>query len=534
MEMMEQQTIKKVALYARVSTEEQTKNFSIPSQKELIRNSIKQNDWELYDEYIDNGFSGTTMNRPQVSRLLEDAKAKKFDLILVYRIDRFARSTKDLLNVTASLQDLGIGIKSVTEPFDTATSTGKLMLSVFGSFAEFERNSIVERSKLGKIRRLKEGYYAGSARPKFGYDYDRKTKKLKINSKEADIVRLIYGKYNEPDGSILKVARFLRAMGHKTKFGNEWETDRVNPILRDHTYTGIWYGNMTTRTRSVKKPEDEWVPVKVPRIINEDLFKRTQVLLDERKIMAKRNAKHQYLLSGLLWCKDCGSKLSGVTDNNSSVKNGKTYGPYTKQYYRCVSYALNRLKETKTCHMRWIRADRLEEVVWGKIEEVICDPHLVEKMVQKHCKETKRLNPQDELNRLQSELRKIDKQEKRILEVFQEGIISKTLLKSQLDDIHQKRKILGDESSEIQSQMRSRGKIKGRLEEFSKFLAELRDAVKKLDFEKKKQLLRLLKTKITVGVDGGVDIECTVPVELPEKPHSPAIAWETPVPFPYG
>ena len=523
---MEQGTIKKTAIYLRVSTEEQTHNFSISSQKDLLLNHIKQNDLELSDQYVDDGYSGTTMERPQLKRLLEDAKAKKFDLVLVYRVDRFFRSNKDLLTVTSLLQELGIAIKSISEPFDTVTSEGKLMLSVLGSFAEFERNSIVERSKHVKLRRLKEGYYAG-CRPKFGYDYDRETKKLTVNQKEAEIVRLIFKRYSEPDGSILKVTRDLRAMGHKTKFGNEWETDRVNAILRDETYTGIWYGNKNS-SKGGKKPRDEWIRMEVPRVISKDIFKRTQHLLDQRKILAKRNTKHEYLLSGLMRCGDCGSKLSGVTDNNNSLKNGKKYGPYTRQYYRCVSYALNRIEPRKTCRLRWIEGEELEEIVWGKIEQIISNPYLVGKMIQAQYKETKGSGLNGELSRLQGEIRKVQKQEKRILGVFQEGIISKSQLKGQLDDITEKKGTLADKIAETEGRIRNKEQVKDKVAEFSEFLSELKDKVKRLDLEKKKQILNLLKVRIAIGVDGGVDIECTIPVELPRNSQSPAIAWETP------
>lgn len=181
----------KCALYARVSTVEQANKYSIPAQLDLLRNFAGMNNHEIFKEYVDDGASGTTSDRPQLKELLNDAERGWFETILVYRIDRFFRNTRELLKTVDELKEMGISFKSVTEPFDTSDSVGKFMLSVLGSMAQLKRDTFMERAKMGILRSVKEGQYMGSV-PLYGYEYNRQTKKLEIDPKESTVVKLIF------------------------------------------------------------------------------------------------------------------------------------------------------------------------------------------------------------------------------------------------------------------------------------------------------------------------------------------------------
>ena len=135
-----------VAIYIRVSTEDQAKEgYSLEVQRENLESFAEREGLEIFKVYQDDGISGYTTERPALKQLLKDAKQKKFNLVSVYKIDRFSRNLKDMLNLVDELSSYGVGFKSATEPFDTTTSAGKLMLQQLGSFAEFERNRIAER-----------------------------------------------------------------------------------------------------------------------------------------------------------------------------------------------------------------------------------------------------------------------------------------------------------------------------------------------------------------------------------------------------
>lgn len=154
----------KVALYTRVSTEDQAREgFSLEVQQTYLLQYAKNFGWEVFcsmsgrDVYMDDGYSGGNMDRPAMQRLLFDARSKRFDMVLVYKQDRLSRKLKDLLAILEEFESLGIGYKSATEPFDTTTSAGKLMFQQLGSFAEFERNRIAERVFPGMMKGVQQG-----------------------------------------------------------------------------------------------------------------------------------------------------------------------------------------------------------------------------------------------------------------------------------------------------------------------------------------------------------------------------------------
>ena len=133
----------KLAIYTRVSTEDQAREgYSLDVQREYLESFAKPEGYEVFRVYCDDGTSAYSTRRPALQQLLADAKAKKFELVVVYKIDRFSRNLKDLLILVDELSSYGVGFKSATEPFDSTTSAGKLMFQQLGSFAEFEESRI--------------------------------------------------------------------------------------------------------------------------------------------------------------------------------------------------------------------------------------------------------------------------------------------------------------------------------------------------------------------------------------------------------
>ena len=148
----------KIAIYIRVSTEDQAREgYSLEVQREYLEAFAKRDGLEVYKVYCDDGVSAYSTRRPALQELLADARAKQFELVIAYKLDRFSRNLKDLLNLVDELSTYGVAFKSATEPFDTSTSAGRLMFQQLGSFAEFERNRIAERVVPGMMRSAKQG-----------------------------------------------------------------------------------------------------------------------------------------------------------------------------------------------------------------------------------------------------------------------------------------------------------------------------------------------------------------------------------------
>jgi len=159
----------RITIYIRVSTEDQAREgsqqiclckskrwdkYSLEVQREYLESFAKREGFEVFKVYCDDGISAYSTRRPALQALLADAKAKRFKLVVVYKIDRFSRNLKDLLMLVDELSSYGVGFKSATEPFDTTTSAGKLMFQQLGSFAEFERNRLAERVFSGVMKEM--------------------------------------------------------------------------------------------------------------------------------------------------------------------------------------------------------------------------------------------------------------------------------------------------------------------------------------------------------------------------------------------
>lgn len=185
-----------IALYARVSTDEQAEHgFSIDSQKDRLEAYCKSQAWEDYRFYVDDGYTGTNTDRPALQLMLTHIKEGKIQTVVVFKLDRLSRKQKDVLQLLEDqFEKNKVAFKSVTEYFDTASPLGKVFLGILAAFAQFERDTIVERVTNAMVTRTKKGLWNGGP-PPFGYRYDIELKKLLIHPEEAEIVREVFKKF---------------------------------------------------------------------------------------------------------------------------------------------------------------------------------------------------------------------------------------------------------------------------------------------------------------------------------------------------
>ena len=185
------------AAYCRKSIEERADEAfgSIENQHESILNFIashKHEGWiPLTEKYDDNGFTGSNANRPSLQRLLNDIKEGRVNMVIVYKLDRLSRSLVDFVQLLKFFDEHGVAFASVTQPIDTSTSTGKLMLHILSSFAEFERELISERTRDKMCAARKRGKWTGGVAP-LGYRVDKENKKLIIDPESSKVVKEIF------------------------------------------------------------------------------------------------------------------------------------------------------------------------------------------------------------------------------------------------------------------------------------------------------------------------------------------------------
>lgn len=193
----------KCAIYVRVSTQDQAQHgFSLNAQEDALKNYAKALGYEIYKIYRDEGKSAKDMKRPKMMALLDDAEAKKFQAIFIYKLDRFSRSLKDLILTIDKLKEWGIDFVSLQDKIETASASGKLMFHIISAFAEFERNIIGDRTKFGMERRAKEGGFIAKA-PR---GYKLVNKELIIDPEKAEEIKTIFKDFLESNESLNKLA----------------------------------------------------------------------------------------------------------------------------------------------------------------------------------------------------------------------------------------------------------------------------------------------------------------------------------------
>lgn len=382
----------KVALYTRVSTEDQAREgFSLEVQKNFLLQYAKSFGWEVFcsipgkEIYQDDGYSGYITDRPAFQRLLFDARNKKFDLLMVYKQDRLSRKLKNLLEILEELDSLGIGFKSATEPFDTTSSAGKFSLQMLGSCAEFERNRLIERVFPGMIMGVKKGHWQGARYAPYGYRYNKLIKKLEVYPEEAKIVKEIFSMYRDGK-STSQIAAHYYELGLPSRQGGKFYTKFISDMLKNKMYLGtiVWnkrHYDTTHKTHNGEGKGYKYVnnePSKIIEtpnchepIISQGEFDEVQALLKRNRTNAIVRFKNNvYHLSGILRCNECGMAFRGYT----ATVNHRTR--QRRPWYRCASKEAYYIK----CNNKSVTADAINKQVWEIIDVICRNIHVLEEL----------------------------------------------------------------------------------------------------------------------------------------------------------
>jgi site-specific DNA recombinase len=309
--------VRRIAVYLRRSTDDEHQPFSISAQEAALLNYIaSQSGWTLVAKYSDDA-SGATTGRPDLQRALQAARAGRFDVLLVVRVDRFSRRLSDLLALLAELDDAGVAFVSATEPFDTSTSIGRMLVQLLGVFAEFERETIIDRVTKGMAAKAAKGKWPGGTRP-YGYWIDRDTHKLVPYPEEAPHLREIFRLYADERLGTRGIAAELNRRGVRNRTGKPWSGHTVARILANPAYAGdIAHG-------------DVYVEDAHEALIDRQTWQHAASIAAERADPQTQRAASNggYDLTGKITCPGCGHKYIGT----SATGRSRTY-----RYYTCFS-----------------------------------------------------------------------------------------------------------------------------------------------------------------------------------------------------
>ncbi|RKF23872.1 recombinase family protein [Micromonospora globbae] len=331
----------RVCLYVRRSTDDEHQPFSLLAQRAALDKYVKAHPgWVIVCEFEDDA-SGATTDRPGLKKALDAAKAGMYDVLLVYRLDRFSRSVADLLDLIKVLEAANVRFSSATEPIDTGGPFGRMMLQLLAVFAEFERNIIIDRVKSGMTAKASKGQWAGGTRP-YGYHVDPDTQRLVPHPDEAPILRDIFRLYTRDRHGTRAIATELNARGVPNRTGKKWSGHTINRILDNPAYVGdIAY-------------RDILVPDAHEALIDRDTFRRAQEIAAARGDVQTQRAMSDsdYYLTRLLTCPQCGQRYIGT----SAKGRTRRY-----RYYTC--FTRTRYGKHATCTAPRLPADDLDRMI---------------------------------------------------------------------------------------------------------------------------------------------------------------------------
>ena len=364
--------------YARFSTDGQREE-SIEAQVRAIKGFAEHNGYALQRVYSDRGISGTTDNRPQFLKMIDDAKKGGIDAIIVHKLDRFARNRADSAIYRQELSKHNIKLISVLENFDDSPES-IILQSVIEGYNEYYSKNLRREVMKGLMENARTCRHTGG-KPCLGYDVNKDTLKYVINPFEAEAVKLIFKMYLEGSGYGQIIAE-LNKRGYKTKHGSNFGKNSLYEILRNEKYSGVYTYNKSVSpdengkfNRHKSKDDRDIIRIDggVPQIISKEDFKRAQLKMSERKHKtASFKAKQEYLLSGKIVCGECGSTYAG---NSRKPRAGKPL---------YISYNCVKKNGAVSCKNPGIKRDDIELLVLKRLSETVFDEKLLPSLLDKY------------------------------------------------------------------------------------------------------------------------------------------------------
>jgi site-specific DNA recombinase len=377
----------KVAGYARVSTQAQAIEGTSPEeQKRVITEESARKGLELVHFYTDYGVSGKNSDRPGLKQLIQDAKDKKFGIVMFTKLDRLGRNLRDINNIYYELNEQnGIEIISIEQPeVNTKGLYGKLLISLLGAFAEFEHSMIRERTQNGRMAAWQDNKSMMGSLP-LGYRLDKEKKQIVTDNDQAAIYESMVSMYLDERLSMMDLANKLNQRGVKSpgRYGNKWNHVTVSKILKNEAYMGkkvynkVNFELRTTKSSNnqyyartkIQKKEEQWISKKFPSLITEDRFNQVQTLMQSKVKRPKRKYKgmegHFLLDNNLVYCGECGAKLQRQHNPNGA------YNYYC--YWRLASTKELKMRNRNKCILK-TDADDLDHFVTNEIIELLSNP----------------------------------------------------------------------------------------------------------------------------------------------------------------
>ena len=492
----------KVALYARVSSEAQDTDLSLSAQLRALEEYATRQGHEVVRPFIDEAESGRTVDHPAFREMIALAKTKKppFEAVLVWKLNRFARSRADSITYKTLLRNKGIEVISINEPVDDSP-TGRLLEGVIESIDEFYSANLGQDIKRGLRENARRGFFNGS-RPPYGLHKiavrDGAKMRNKLNPDPDDsvsikVVRRIFDMALNDIGC-KEMAKTLNKDGFRTINGERWGKVTIHKVLTNEAYCGtlVWGGRPGHPALNSGEPpvrvENAW-----PAIINKDTFRlvRHKMALKRPRVIHPRTVPSFYLLSGILFC-SCGRAMIG-----RSAKSHQYY------YYMCNrSY-----KQGKdACAAKIIPKDKLERMVIEQLKARVLTDDNLEQMVKIVNKELRSASTElnDRLDTCDMELREIKARLSRLYEVLETGKLNLDELAPRIRELKKRQDELGKARIQIEADMIVQGVQEVDVDLIKSYTRDLKALIEESDITERKAFLRSFIKRIEINGDNAV------------------------------
>lgn len=531
---------KRALVYARVSTDDQAeRGFSLSAQIEAGRKYAEVHGMTVTNELIDDGVSGARAfsERPSGATAWTMLRQRQADALVVQNVDRLSRDVVDLLVTIRELLRAGVEVHCLD--LGRVTSEYDIMLVIRGWQGSDERAKIRERSIRGKRTKASQGMVVAVGKPPYGYEHLRDDKgrvvNFSVNEERAAIVRLIFQLYTRGDDdggtySLYAIAKRLSQNGvpapsteNRKNPRHIWNEICVGRILSSKTYIGEW---------QYRANQDEQFAIQVPAIVDTATWELAQIQRERNRRKAKRNAKHEYLLSGIIRC-GCGRAMVGITPGGNNSRN---------RYYFCnTNVRLSGVQERK-CFEKVIRADELEAATWDAILNLIQNPEEFEaKLREAQQKELEDQEPKRvELETVLAMMAEAEAEAAALTITFtkltatgkEDGIVSKTL-QDKIASVDERYKQLSARRDELTATLDNRRLTDALVDAALRFAADVARGIDDPNHATKRATLDLFDARVVV-TDGKAVLWYTLPVEASIELHLSLCASHSPDTTPPG
>jgi site-specific DNA recombinase len=506
------------ALYARVSSARQKEDQTIGSQMAALQTYAASQGLEVPPDWVfqDEGYSGATLIRPALERLRDLVAEVEVPLVLCYSPDRLARKYVYQALLVEEFSRAGTEVRFLQGP-KSKTAEDELLLQFQGMIAEYERAQIAERTRRGKVFRARSGSPAVLSGTPYGYRYVRKSDEAEaqynIFEPEAVLVREMFRRYVEDQVSLGALAQWLTDEGIPTAKGrSRWDRSTVWGILRNPAYCGraafgktqrtgdrprvtrpvrLRGGKLSPRPATRERSREEWIEIPVPALVSEQQFELAGRRLQDNKRFASRHTKELTLLQGLVSCQCCGYSYYRTSTRTSSRK---------LYYYRCLGSDDWRYEGGRVCQNRPVRQDYLDELVWSHVTTLLSDPELIRAEIDRRLRDLQATHPATaQKSRLELVLTRLTKAKSRLVEAYQEQLLSLDDLRERMPELRRKEASVRSQMEAMDAQLIDRAAYLKLVENLEDFLARLQTSTESGPIQHRQRVVRLLVKEILIG-----------------------------------